>query len=291
MPYFLGCPVWTSPAWKGSVYRAKAPRKQWLAQYSSVFPTVEGNSTFYALPSHETVQRWAADTAPGFRFALKFPQVISHDRRLTDCAAETRAFLSILDILRKGDRLGPSFLQLPPTFDATEFRKLKAYVAALPREFPYAVEVRHRDYFDSAATESAFDELLAQHGIDRVLFDSRALYSAAPSTPSESVSQTRKPRSPFRTTVTATRPMVRIVGRDNIDEVTPWLSEWAAIVAGWIQAGLEPFVFTHTPDDGFAPQMAEAFHNLLALQLPGLPTLPEWPGLAEQSAPRQRSLF
>lgn len=85
--------------------------------------------------------------------------------------------------------------------------------------------------------------------------------------------------------------MVRIVGRDNINEVTPWLSEWAGIVAGWIQAGLEPSVFTHTPDDGFAPQMAEAFHNLLALQLPGLPTLPEWPGRAEQSVPRQRSLF
>ena len=135
LPYFLGCPVWTSPEWKGTVYRAKSPRTQWLKDYSAAFNTVEGNSTFYALPSLDTARRWAAETEPGFRFALKFPQAISHDQRLADAGPETRAFLQILEVLKAGDRLGPSFLQLPPTFDATEFPKLRAYLKALPTDF------------------------------------------------------------------------------------------------------------------------------------------------------------
>jgi len=291
LPYFLGCPVWTSPEWKGSVYRAKSPRSQWLREYSTAFPTVEGNSTFYALPSLETARRWATETEPGFRFALKFPKVISHERRLTDSGPETRAFLQILEILRAGDRLGPSFLQLPPTFDASEFFKLRSYLQSLPNDFPYAVEVRHRDYFDQAGTERALDQLLAERKIDRTLFDSRPLFSAPPVTEAEQVSQTRKPRSPFRTTVTGRRPMVRLVGRDSLEQSLPWLVEWSSIVAGWIRDGLEPYVFTHTPNDGFAPAAAEAFHGLLRQHLPGLPPLPVWPGRAERAAPRQQSLF
>jgi uncharacterized protein YecE (DUF72 family) len=290
-PYHLGCPVWTSPEWKGAVYQSKAPRHQWLAQYSAAFSTVEGNSTFYALPTVETARRWASETAAGFRFALKFPQVISHDRRLTDCGPVTAAFLKILEALAQGDRLGPSFLQLPPTFDASEARKLEAYLRSLPPEFPYAVEVRHRDYFDQGNVERWLDDLLASLGIDRVLFDSRALYSKPPSTEAEKVSQSRKPRSPFRTTVTSCRPLVRIVGRDDLEQSIPWLSEWAEIVAGWIRSGLEPYVFAHTPNDAFAPAMAERFHELLTRHLPDLPPLPTWPGRAEQKQPRQQSLF
>lgn len=289
--YFLGCPVWTSPEWKGTIYRAKSPRSQWLKEYSAAFPTVEGNSTFYALPSLDTARRWAAETEPGFQFALKFPQAISHDHRLADAGLETRAFLQILQILKSGDRLGPSFLQLPPTFDATEFPKLRAYLKSLPADFPYAVEVRHRDYFDSAGTESALDRLLTDLGIDRVLFDSRPLYSAPPVTEAEKVSQTRKPRSPFRRTVTGRRPLVRIVGRDNVEQTLPWLMEWSGIVAGWIRDGLEPYVFTHAPNDAFAPELAEVLHSLLREQLPEIPPLPTWPGRAERAAPRQQMLF
>ena len=69
------------------------------------------------------------------------------------------------------------------------------------------------------------------------------------------------------------------------------MSEWAGIVAGWIRSGLEPFVFTHAPNDAFAPTMAERFHSLLTEHLPDLPALPEWPGRAERKLPRQQSLF
>jgi len=291
MPYSLGCPVWACADWKGSLYTADAPRSAWIGQYSSVFQTVEGNSTFYALPSLETANRWAADAKPGFRFALKFPRTISHDLRLIDAANETRAFLAILEVLRAVDRLGPSFLQLPPNFDFREFPSLIRYLESLPSGFPYAVEVRHRSWFDGGDRERQLDDLLRSKAIDRVLFDSRALYSAPPSDAAEQVSQTRKPKSPLRFTVTATHPFARIIGRNHVSDAQPWLDEWAEVVARWINEGLHPFVFTHTPDDRFAPEMALAFHETLRGRIPQIPSLSPWPGRAAASGPRQRSLF
>lgn len=291
MPYALGCPVWACADWKGTLYTAEASRPAWLGQYSSVFGTVEGNSTFYALPSLETARRWAEESKPGFQFALKFPRAISHDRRLVAAADDTRAFFAVLEVLRAAERLGPSFLQLPPNFDFREFPALIRYLESLPAGFPYAVEVRHRSWFDEGPRERQLDELLRSRGIDRVLFDSRALYSAPPSDAAEQVSQTRKPRSPLRFTVTASRPFARIIGRNRIPDVQPWIAEWADVVAGWIGDGLSPLVFTHTPDDRFAPEMAAAFHEALRERMADLPPLPVWPGRASEAAPRQRTLF
>ena len=61
--------------------------------------------------------------------------------------------------------------------------------------------------------------------------------------------QQRKPRVPVRRTVTGRHPMLRLIGRNDLAAMQPWLDEWAATVGGWIGMGLEPFVFTHTPDD------------------------------------------
>jgi uncharacterized protein YecE (DUF72 family) len=72
--YHLGCPVWACKQWQANLYTRRSDRDQWLDQYSQVFNTVEGNSTFYGLPDPKTVERWAHLTHDGFRFALKFPR-------------------------------------------------------------------------------------------------------------------------------------------------------------------------------------------------------------------------
>lgn len=222
LQYRLGCPVWACPDWVGALFSTR-DRKKWLGEYSSVFGTVEGNSTFYGLPAMDTVKRWANSSCDGFRFCLKFPKAISHDRRLIGAEVETGLFLDILKVLAAADRLGPSFLQLPPTFSAVEFDRLKSYLQALPTEFPYAVEVRHLDFFDQGPVEAALDEMLRDLKIDRVLFDSRPLFSKPPSDEAEEASQARKPRSPHRTTVTGSRPMLRPVDRNSVDDTSPLL--------------------------------------------------------------------
>ena len=61
-PIRLGCPVWGCRDWAGDVYPARTPRSRWLSWYSQTFNTVEGNSTFYAIPSIEklfTRRKWS----------------------------------------------------------------------------------------------------------------------------------------------------------------------------------------------------------------------------------------
>ena len=162
------------------------------------------------------------------------------------------------------------------------------YLQQLPKQFHYSVETRHVDYFDQGQVEREFTDLLTQLKIDRMLFDSRPLFSAPATDEWEQISQGRKPRSPVRQTVTAARPVLRLVGRNDVTLVRPWMEQWAKIVAGWLQQGLTPYIFTHAPDNQFAPFAAEQFHAILREQLPSLPALPEWPARQVQ---QQQELF
>ena len=292
LPYHLGCPVWACGDWVGKIFLSGAKKHEYLHQYSMAFNTVEGNSTFYGLPSAEAVRRWCDEALPGFRFALKFPRSISHDKQLVGAEPETRDFLSILELLLAADRLGPSFLQLSPDFSARQFPELAAYLRELPEEFPFALEVRHLDYFDEGPHEQALDELLRRLQIDRVIFDTRPLFSMRPRDESERTAQRRKPKSPVRQTVTGQHPLLRFVGNNEVETAQSWIEEWAPVVAQWMSAGLSPYIFTHTPDDQYAPELARAFHQALCRHVPGLLPLPPWRGEASQPVrERQRELF
>lgn len=290
-PYDLGLPVWACEAWRGTLYTQAAKRSDWLTQYSSVFSAVEGNSTFYGLPRPETVQRWGEEARPGFRFCLKFPQEITHERQLVDAESTTAVFLELLAILDDHSCLGSSLLQLPPLFSASQRGDLERYLDHLPPQYPYAVEVRHLSWFDEADNEQWLDDLLRARGIDRVIFDSRALFSRPPADEIEAESQRRKPRSPMRETVTAGRPMVRFVGRNQLEEARPWIDQWGQLIAEWITQGLRPTVFTHSPDDTFAPQFAVALHEQIRIHLPDLPPLPQFAGFRELPPIKQQTLF
>lgn len=277
---YLGCPIWACEQWKGSLYTAAAPRASWLGQYSSVFHTVEGNSTFYALPSLDTAKRWADSVQPGFRFALKLPRAISHECRLRGCQRELDAFLAVAGVLHERSCLGPSFLQLPPDFSPHQFSALEEFLRNLPRHMPYAVEVRHEGWFDGQVHERGLDALLAELKIDKVIFDSRPLYAMPPSDDSERAAQTRKPRIPIRTTVTGGHPFLRLIGRNRVADIQSSIDHWAPIIAGWLATGLEPFVFTHAPDDRYAPAFGRALHAAIKSHFEPLPAMPEWPGEA-----------
>lgn len=283
----LGCPVWAVAAWVGNFFTSR-DRNTWLGEYSSVFGTVEGNSTFYALPDPETVQRWSRQAQHGFRFAFKVPGAITHEAKLEGCETVTRLWLKTLRILHDADVLGPTLLQLPPDFDASRDRQLRSWLDRWPDDFPLAVEVRHADWFDQGPHEALLDAELTERGMDRVLFDSRCLYSEPPDDETERISQSRKPRSPFRATVTAHRPFVRFIGRDRIEKTDPWLASWSLQVAQWLMRGLDVYFFTHAPDDAFAPALARRFYQRLRQELPQLPEMPAWPA---ERLPKQLDLF
>jgi uncharacterized protein YecE (DUF72 family) len=132
------------PAWRGRFYPEDLPARQMLAFYAGELGTVEINNTFYRLPTPALLTGWAEQTPPGFRFALKAPQRITHQLRLRDAGEVTRQFCTVASEL--GPKLGPLLFQLPPylRFDPG---RLREFLATLPPGVDAAVEFRDPAWF------------------------------------------------------------------------------------------------------------------------------------------------
>ena len=272
--YYLGCPVWSSRDWIGELFTANAKPGEFLRQYSAVFNTVEGNNCFYGLPKPEIISRWQDEAAPGFRFCFKFPRVISHERRLRTVAAETTEFLERLSPLAQTGHLGPCFLQLPPSFGPIELPVLRDYLLALPTEFQYAVEVRHRAFFAKGEEERLLNRLLLDRGMDRVMLDSRALFSADPTDPDTRTAQGKKPRLPVHAISLGPRPFIRYIGHPDPEANRPFLEPWLDKLELWLNEGREPYFFAHTPNNRQAPRLARRVHEGLRARCPAVGILP-----------------
>ena len=153
----LGTSSWSSEDWVGVFYPPGAAPASFLEHYAKRFDTVEADSTFYRTPSASMVKNWRERTPPGFIFAAKFPQVITHEKVLRDCAAETKEFLRNMELL--GDRLGPLLLQFP-YFNKQAFASpdgflalLEPFLDQLPRSFQFAVEVRNKYWINKKLLE------------------------------------------------------------------------------------------------------------------------------------------
>jgi uncharacterized protein YecE (DUF72 family) len=283
--YHLGLPVWKHKPWVGHFFRSDAKSDELLEQYSRVFTAVEGNSTFYGLPSEETIQRWKADTPDLFKFCFKMPRSVTHVKQLRQCEREVEVFLDRIEPLQPC--LGPIMIQLPPSFGSNALNHLERFLLDLPTTFAYAVEVRHHDFYDHGRHEHHLDRILHMDHVDRVLFDTRRLHAIKhPSAQLRGV-QRKKPQLPIRFEATGSRPVVRFVGHNAVDENEAYLKEWAIVVAEWIKEGLHPYVFIHAPDEYYAPENARFFHNELA-KLINLDPLPPFP--AEQELPNAGQL-
>jgi len=143
---YLGTIGFSYDFWKDTFYPNKTPSKNYLNYYSSKFNTVEIDSTFYSIPTEKTVTNWKQQTPLNFRFALKFPQIITHIKRLKDCQNETRVFLQRVNLLE--EKLGPLLLQFPPNFTAEHLPDLTDYLQSLPKPRRYVVEVRNKSWLN-----------------------------------------------------------------------------------------------------------------------------------------------
>jgi uncharacterized protein YecE (DUF72 family) len=144
-----------------------------LQRYAARFPAVEINSSFYRPHRPATYARWAASVAPGFRFAVKVPKAITHERRLADAEGPLARFLCDVEAL--GDRLGPLLLQLPPSlrYDAA---LAEPFLSGLRARFAgdVACEPRHASWFADAV-----EARLAELRIARVAADPAVVPQAA----------------------------------------------------------------------------------------------------------------
>ena len=265
--------MWTHASWQGRYLPHPLPPRDRLRAYASWCNAVEGNTTFYATPARETVRSWAGQTAPDFRFVLKLPKAITHERRLTDIDEPLRGFLDAVEPL--GQRAHALWIQLPPSFAPADLGALSGFLRQLPRRYRYCVEVRHRAFFEDERWEGQLERALRAAGTEWVTFDTTVLFQSPPESDAEREAWRNKPRVPRRARALTSRPVVRYIGRDDPARTAAGWRPWLDTVAGWLREGRSPTVFIHTPDNADALELARRFHDDVRALVPALAPLPE----------------
>src|SRR3989338_2692442 len=171
-----------------------------LERYAARMSAVEINTSFYRPHQRKTYERWAASTPEDFRFAVKVPQAITHERRLIGVDDLLSKFLYETGGL--GAKRGPLLIQLPPSlaFEAERgagvletwgaggvdgfLETWRARTAA-----PAVLEPRHASWFEAEA-----DTLLVARRVARVAADPAVVpFAAEPGASSTTPASARRP--------------------------------------------------------------------------------------------------
>lgn len=268
---YIGCPIWSFKGWVGNFYPKGTKPADFLHEYAQRLTTIEGNTTFYAVPSQKTLAQWTAEMPETFRFCPKLPRAISHDGTLTEHIAEAQQFIEVMSQL--GTRLGPMFLQLPPHYSPRLLDDLTTFLQAWPREVRLGVEVRHLDWFEHPHHQT-LNELLSLHNMARVVIDTRPIRSldgdpllAGGVYQSLLEARARKPDVPILPESTADFVFIRYIGHPQMEVNAPFLEEWRRFLTEQLQAGSSAYVFCHSPDNLIAPWLCRELHTQIAAQV------------------------
>jgi uncharacterized protein YecE (DUF72 family) len=131
--------------WCGPFYPEKMPGSDMLRYYADRLPTVEINNTFYRMPAESVLAQWAGQVPAHFRFTLKAPRRITHEKRLREAGQHVAEFMRRAAAL--GDKLGVVLFQLPP-FLKKDLPRLVDFLASLPPGRRTAFEFRHHSWQD-----------------------------------------------------------------------------------------------------------------------------------------------
>jgi uncharacterized protein YecE (DUF72 family) len=260
----LGTSSWSNDDWKAAgFYPAEMESRDYLAHYARRYDTVEVDSTFYRSPPAAMVARWASVTPAEFRFSLKVPGEITHEKALADCGKEWDLFLSSASLL--GEKLRFLLLQFGyfnkssacPTLG--EFlKRLGAFLDGAKPPCTLVVEVRNRPWVGK--------DLLA------FLRERRALFAI---TDQEWMPRPRELWEKHRDDLLGGEAAyIRFLGeRKRIEAITKtWektvidrsaqMCEVLPIVAGFLERDIPVWAYFNNHYSGHAPASVELFRRL-----------------------------
>lgn len=292
MSLYLGCPVWSFKGWVGNFYPKGTKSNQFLLEYAKRLNTIEGNTTFYAIPAIKTIANWIEQTPETFKFCAKIPKAISHNGKLVDYIDRAIEFTNVMKPL--ASRLGPMFLQLPPSYSPKLIDDLAKFLESFPKDVRLGVEVRHLDWFDEP-NRTSLNQLLIENKMARVVIDTRPIRNMAGD---ESIkggayeslleARERKPDVPVFEEQTTDFTFLRYIGHPEMSQNNVWVEEWVERIVNQLSTKNEAFVFCHTPDNFLAPYLCKEIHQRVASRIT-INSLP-W-NEHEPNTPKQANLF
>ncbi len=272
MPEILvGFSGWTYAPWRGVFYPPKLAQKRELEHASRQVNSIEINGTFYRLQKPATFQQWHAQTPPGFRFAVKASQFITHRRRLKEVEQPLANFFAS-GLLCLKDKLGPLLWQFPPNLPLVDSR-FEDFIALLPQssEAAAALASRHDSFVEGRShtdpggsypirhafefrhpsfDDPDFFEVLRRHKIALVIADAGA--------------HSLKMDEPTTDFV-----YLRMHGQDPeyVDGYTDEaLQATAGRVRAWAKSGRSVYVYFDNDEKAHSPRDAKRLSDILSLK-------------------------
>lgn len=200
MSFFVGTASWTDKTLIdcGRFYPAscKTPEAR-LRHYASIFPLVEVDTSYYAIPAPATARQWAERTPDHFVFNVKafrlftghmtetrvlhrdIQQALGTGRRVhyKSVPQEIRAelwkrFAEALEPLRITGKLGLVHFQFPPTvqYGSEAMARVEECQAWLPQH-TLSIEFRHRSWWDEPARVAGTLGFLRDHRLVHTIVD------------------------------------------------------------------------------------------------------------------------
>ncbi|NSL85482.1 DUF72 domain-containing protein [Chitinophaga sp. Mgbs1] len=235
---YAGCAKWGRKEWLGKIYPKGTKDAQFLHEYVKHFNSIELNATHYQIYGPPTISKWDAEAqGMDFKFCPKVPQAISHFSNLVSAGPKTTAFLE--GVLAFGNHLGPIFLQLSDKYGPAKREALYEYLASLPTDLQFFVEVRHPQWYEDEAARIDFFETLRKLKVGAVITDTAGRRDVA------------------HMHLTIPKIFIRFVGNSLHPTDYTRIDDWANRIKYWLDKGLqEIYFFMHMHDEALSPELA-----------------------------------
>lgn len=289
MALSIGTCSWKFPSWNGLVYSSPEP-PSYLAEYAGKYQTVEIDQWFWSLFGTDTIRlpdpgdvaRYLGDVGEKFRFALKAPNSVTlthlYRQASRDAGKENPHFLSPELMRRFLERVAPmrgrvsslmlqfEYLNKQKMSGFSELiSRLDAFFQEVPRDWPWAVEIRNPNYL-----KRPYFQFLKDRGVSHVFAHGYYMPPAY------------ETYGALREEVTGST-VIRLLGwdRKGIEETTKkrWdsvvdprdeeLDRIAWMVGDLLSRGVDVAVYVNNHFEGSAPKTIERLNA--RLEGPGIP--------------------
>jgi len=270
-----------------SLYPAELKSKDKLSEYSSHFPVVELDASFYAVQPIRNALKWVKDTPENFRFVVKAYQGMTGHQRTElpfDNKAEMfQAFIDSLKPYQDTNKLAMVLFQFPPWFDCRrENVTYLRYCKKMMGDIPIALEFRNQSWFRAKYRDSTLDFMKQGGWIHAIADEPQAGDGSIPIVPVATNSEITLVRMHGRNFHGWTKPKnadtnwrdVRYLYKYNQEE----LLDWKERVLELTKETKDIIVLFNNNSGGDAADNAKQFQHLLGIEYEGL-------------APKQLGLF
>lgn len=234
---YVGCAKWGRTEWVGKIYPLKTKEKDFLQHYVDHYNAIELNATHYKIYGEAGIRKWA-EKANGkdFVFCPKMYKGVTHFGNLKGKEFITNEFFRGITAFE--EYLGPVFVQVSDSFSPKRKDELFAFLASLPKDIQFFLEVRHPDWFARENDREDMFSFLRDHNMGSVITDTAGRRDCA------------------HMHLTIPKAFIRYVGNSLHKTDFTRTDAWVQRMKYWLDHGLqELYFFMHMHDEATSPEL------------------------------------